>query len=72
MNSNFKIGSFVRNLDLYIARIVGFHEITGDFILQGYSHGMNGTRWIADHTTCELIGEPDAPLRHKDGLVSIG
>jgi len=71
MNSTFKIGSFVRNFG-NIAKVVGYHDITGDLILQGYSDGLHGTRWIADSAKCELIGEADATYIHKDGLVAFG
>jgi hypothetical protein len=62
-----QIGAAVRNFG-QVAKVVGFHEITGDPILQGFS----GERWLADPALCEPIEAAPAPLRHKDGLLCLG
>ena len=49
------------------ATVIGFHEITGDPILQD----ADGMKWIADPNRCRP-DTSDAPLMHRDGLVAIG
>ncbi|MBR1477364.1 MAG: hypothetical protein IJ608_05315, partial [Lachnospiraceae bacterium] len=58
------IGTNVTNL-VELATVVGFHEVTGDPILQD----ADGQRWIADADECEA---PDKIWMHKDGFVEIG
>ena len=65
----FPIGATVHNLGL-LAKVVGHHEITGDPILRPLWN--DGTRWLASAALCEPVGEPAAPLMHKDGLVANG
>ena len=58
------IGTKVRNLG-ELATVVGFHEVTGDPILQG----LDGSRWIAKPDLCEVLTDG---WMHRDGLVMMG
>ena len=59
-----RIGQRVRNFGQE-ATVVGFHEVTGDPILQD----ADGLKWLADAGKCEPVAEG---WIHKDGLVVIG
>ena len=69
MTNQLYIGQTVRNLGI-IAKIVSFHEITGDPILRPLWN--DGTKWLADADKCEPLDRKDEVLRHKDGLVHFG
>jgi hypothetical protein len=69
MTNRLRIDQTVRNLGV-IAKVVGFHETTGDPILRTLWN--DGTRWLADAAKCEPLDEPAEGLRHKDGLVRLG
>jgi hypothetical protein len=58
----------VRNFGV-LAKVVGFHEITGDPILRDLYN--KGGRWLAAADKCEPV-EETASYRHKDGLVTLG
>ena len=64
MKQSLAIGTRVTNFG-QVATVVGFHEITGDPILQD----VDGLKWIADPAKCEILTEG---WMHKDGLVIIG
>ena len=49
------------------ATVIGFHEITGDPILQD----ADGMRWIADPKRT-IPDTSDSLPSHRDGLVAIG
>ncbi len=63
------LGQTVRNLGI-LAKVTGFHEITGDPILRALYN--DGTTWLADAAKCEPVGGDCEALRHKDGLVCFG
>jgi hypothetical protein len=66
---NLSINQTVRNLGI-LAKVIGFHEITGDPILRPLWN--DGTKWLADAAKCEAVDEtPNEIFRHKDGLVYI-
>jgi len=67
MTNQLRLGQTVRNFGL-TAKVVGFHETTGDPILQDIRCG----RWLADATKCEPLDEAGMPLQHKAGLVCFG
>ena len=70
MTNQLHLNQTVRNFGT-LAKVVGFHETTGDPILR--SLWNNGSRWIADAAKCEPVDdEPTGVLRHKDGLVNLG
>lgn len=70
MTNQLKQGQTVRNLGI-LAKVAGFHEITGDPILRPLWN--DGTRWVADAAKCEPVDErPTELLRHQDGLVYFG
>jgi len=52
-----KLNDYVRNFGIY-ARVVGFHEITGEPI----------GKWLADTAKCEPITE----CVHKNALIAEG
>lgn len=69
MTSKLHIGQTVLNFGC-LAKVDGFHELTGDPILR---HLYNdGTRWIADATKCQPVKEATGVWRHQDGLVNFG
>ena len=57
MTNQLHLNQTVRNLGT-LAKVVGFHETTGDPILRPLWN--DGSRWLAE------------VWRHKDGLVSLG
>lgn len=61
--TNLFIGQTVTNFG-FTATVIGFHELTGDPILQDIH---DGAKWIADPNKCEPAGTPT--LQHKAGLV---
>ena len=67
MTNQLKLNQTVRNLGI-LAKVDGFHEITGDPILRPLWN--DGSRWLADAAKCEPVDEGTEALRHKDGLVS--
>ena len=69
MTNQLHLNQTVRNLGI-LAKVAGFHEITGDPILCPLWN--DGSRWIANAAMCEPVdGEPET-LIHKDGLVCLG
>lgn len=71
MTNQLQIGQTVRNFGI-IAKVVGFHETTGDPILQAHDIRCGAERWLADAAKCEPLAETDTPLWHKNGLVCFG
>ena len=70
MTNQLHLNQTVRNLGI-LAKVVRFHEITGDPILRPLWN--DGTTWLANAAMCEPVDEnPAEVLRHKDGLVSLG
>ena len=66
----FEIGTLVKNFN-HVGRVVGYHEISGDLILQGHGISIGGLKWIADPDKCEPF-EPyitETILKHKDALI---
>lgn len=61
--TNLQIGQTVINFGV-IAKVVGFHEITGAPILEAEGIG----KWIADPAKCK----PAGPMCHRDGFVLFG
>lgn len=45
------IGTFVKNFGI-LARVIGFHEITGEPILQSLDFG---DKWVANPELCKVI-----------------
>jgi hypothetical protein len=69
MTNQLHLNQTVRNLGV-IAKVVGFHTITGDPILR--SLWNDGTRWLADAAKCEAVDEtPAEAFTHKDGLIAL-
>jgi hypothetical protein len=69
MTNQFHLNQTVRNLGV-LAKVTGFHAITGDPILRPFWN--DGSRWLADAAKCEAVDEtPTATYRHKDGLVAL-
>lgn len=62
--TNLTLGTTVENFGT-IATVVGFHEITGDPILEAPGIG----RWMADPAKCSPV---PGPMKHRDGLVIFG
>ncbi len=69
MTNKLRIGQTVRNFG-HLAKVDGFHEITGDPILRHFYN--DGTRWIADVTKCEPVEENERSWQHQSGLISLG
>ncbi len=69
MTNTLYIGQTVRNLGV-LAKVDGFHEITGDPILRPFYN--DGSHWLASAAACEPVADTAAPLTHKDGLVALG
>jgi hypothetical protein len=63
-----KLNQIVRNFGV-LAKVVGFHEITGDPILRNLYN--KGERWLAAADKCEAV-EETASYRHTNGLVTLG
>jgi hypothetical protein len=64
------LNQIVRNFGV-LAKVVGFHKITGDPILRGLYN--KGERWLATADKCEPVPETEtAGYCYKDGLVAIG
>jgi hypothetical protein len=69
MVNQLHLNQTVRNLGV-LAKVVGFHAITGDPLLRPLRNG--GTRWLADAAKCEAVDEtPAETYRHKDGLIAL-
>jgi hypothetical protein len=65
MTNQLHLNQTVRNLGI-LAKVVGFHETTGDPILRQLWN--DGSRWLADAAKCEPVDETPAEVwRHKDG-----
>lgn len=70
MKNQLHLNQTVRNLGI-LAKIVGFHEMTGDPILRPLWN--DGTKWLANAAMCEPADENPAEVwQHKDGLVNLG
>lgn len=69
MTNQLHIGQTVSNFG-QLAKVAGFHEVTGDPILQPLWN--DGNTWLADAAKCEPLDETGEALRHKNGLVSFG
>ena len=70
MTNQLKLNQTVRNFGV-LAKVAGFHEITGNPILRPIYN--DGTSWLADANMCEPVtGAADTTLRHKAGLVCLG
>jgi hypothetical protein len=70
MKNKLHIGQTVRNFGV-IAKVVGFHDITGDPILRGIWN--DGRSWLASEAYCEAVSrEEERLMRHKDGLICLG
>lgn len=68
-NNQLHLNQTVRNLGI-LAKVVAFHQITGDPILRPIWN--DGTTWFADAAKCEAVDEtPAATYRHKDGLIAL-
>ena len=61
---NIEIGSYVRNFG-EVGKVVGFHEITKDPILEG----LDGMKWLASADKCEPIQKGTEVHSHKYGFV---
>jgi len=66
MTNQLHVGQTVRNLGV-IAKVTGFHGITGDPILRPLWN--DGTTWVAKAARCEPLEEQPAALVQKTGLV---
>jgi len=62
--ANFTLGTMVTNFGT-TATVVGFHEGTGDLILEAPGIG----KWIADPAKCRPVEEV---VMHTSGLLVIG
>ena len=69
MTNQLRLNQIVRNLG-ELAKVVAFHGITGDPILQPLYN--DGNRWLADASKCEPVASEPGPIRHRDGLVCLG
>jgi hypothetical protein len=70
MTLQLHLNQTVRNFGT-LAKVAGFHEITGDPILRPLWN--DGTKWLASADKCEPVDETPAEVwRHKDALVSLG
>lgn len=68
MTNQLHLNQTVRNLGI-LAKVVAFHEITGDPILRPLWN--DGSRWLADAAKCEPVETHTETLRHKDGLACL-
>jgi hypothetical protein len=68
------IGQTVRNFGI-LAKVDGFHEITGDPLLRGIKSNGKLERggWLANAELCEPVddGLSTGVWMHKDGLVAL-
>jgi hypothetical protein len=70
MTSPLRLNQIVRNMGI-LARVIGFHEVTGDPILRPLWN--DGACWLAAAAQCEPLERAgSACLRHKDGLAIFG
>lgn len=69
MTNALRLGQTVRNFGI-LAKVAGFHEVTGDPILRPFYN--DGTRWIASAANCEPVDGESETLTHKDGAVCFG
>ena len=69
MTNQLKLNQTVRNLGI-LAKVAGFHEITGDPILRPLWD--DGSRWTADAAKCEPMGGEPETMAHREGLVCLG
>jgi len=63
-----KKGQTVRNFGV-LAKVDGFHEVTGDPILRPL--WGNGEWWLATAAECEVVSDTTEILRYKDGLLGM-
>jgi len=69
MTNQLHLKQTVRNLGI-LAKIIGFHEVTGDPILRPLWN--DGTTWLADAAMCEAVDvNPAEVSQHKNGLVNL-
>lgn len=69
MTNQLHLNQTVRNLGI-LAKVVGFHQITGDPLLRPLWN--DGTTWLADAAKCEAVdATPSTAYRHKDGLIAL-
>ena len=66
MTNKLHLNQIVRNLGI-LAKVVAFHEITGDPILRPLYN--DGTKWLANAALCEPVEAAPNPTQHKSGLV---
>ncbi|MBT9173149.1 MAG: hypothetical protein DDT21_01539 [Syntrophomonadaceae bacterium] len=71
MTNQLQLGQTVSNFGI-IAKVVGFHEATGDPILQAHDIRCGAERWLADAAKCEPLAEAGTILGYKGGLVCFG
>jgi hypothetical protein len=70
MTNQLHLNQTVRNFGV-LAKVAGFHDITGDPILRPLWN--DGTTWLGNAKFCEPVGdEPATTVQHKDGLVCFG
>lgn len=70
MKNQLQLNQTVKNLGI-LAKIVGFHKITGDPILRPFWN--DGTRWLATAALCQVVDEHTVETQgHKNGLVNLG
>jgi len=68
MTNHLHLNQTVRNHGI-LAKIVGFHEVTGDPILRPLWN--DGTKWLASAAMCEPVDiNPAEVSQHKNGLVN--
>ena len=69
MTNHLQLNQTVRNHGI-LAKIVGFHEVTGDPILRSFWN--DDTKWLASAAMCEPVDiNPAEVSRHKNGLVNL-
>ena len=66
MTNQLRVGQTVRNFGI-LAKVTGFHAITGDPILRPLWN--DGTSWVAKAGLCEPVEEHPTGLIHREGLV---
>ncbi len=69
MTNQLHLNQTVRNLGV-LAKIIGFHEVTGDPILRPLWN--DGTKWLASAAMCEPADVNPAKIsRHKSGFINL-
>lgn len=65
-----EIGQTVLNFGI-VAKVVAFHEATGEPILRAHDLRMNGEKWLAAADKCEVLdNSPAQGYQHENGLVT--